>query len=329
METQNPINQEIDNAYLSIIIPIYNEIENINLLHEKLNEVLIPLSNSYEVILINDGSKDGSSKVLDELAQKDKNIKIIHFIRNYGQTTAMMAGIDYATGDIIIPMDADLQNDPTDIPHLLDKLKEGYDVCSGWRKDRKDNAVKRNLPSRLANGLISRISGVHLHDYGCSLKAYKKDVIKGVKLYGEMHRFIPIYASWQGANVTEIPVKHHARQFGESKYGLERTIKVVLDLIVIKFLAKYSQKPIHIFGSFALLSILLSVLSFAWMLYIKFVEGLSFISTPLPTLSAIFFIVGFQAIFMGLIAEILMRTYYESQDKRTYIIKKTLNIKDE
>lgn len=329
METKKLINQEIDNAHLSIIIPIYNEVENINLLHQKLNEVLIPLSNPYEVILINDGSKDGSKELLDKVAQKDKNIKVIHFIRNYGQTTAMMAGIDYAKGDIIIPMDADLQNDPTDIPHLLTKLKEGYDVCSGWRKDRKDNAIKRNLPSRLANGLISRISGVRLHDYGCSLKAYKKDVIKGVKLYGEMHRFIPIYASWQGAKVTEIPVKHHARQFGESKYGLERTIKVVLDLIVIKFLAKYSQKPIHIFGSFALLNFGLSMLSFVWMIYLKFGGGLTFTSTPLPTLSAIFFIVGFQSIFMGLIAEILMRTYYESQDKRTYIVKETLNIEEE
>lgn len=311
---------------LSIIIPIYNEEDNVYPLRDLLLKVLDELGYSFEVIFINDGSIDRSKERLDELAEKDKRFKAIHLKRNFGQTAAMMAGIDFASGEIIIPMDGDLQNDPEDIPRLLAKLDEGYDVCSGWRKDRKDHAMRRKLPSRLANMLISRISGVNLKDYGCTLKAYKKEVIKGVKLYGEMHRFIPIYACWQGAKVTEVPVTHHARVHGKSKYGLERTIKILLDLIVIKFLAKYAQKPIYIFGGFGLLSFLVSFLSGALAIYYKFFGGRTFIETPLPLLVVFTGLTGIMCILMGLLAELIMRTYYESQDKPVYMISECRNM---
>ncbi|MBM3124782.1 MAG: glycosyltransferase family 2 protein, partial [Chloroflexi bacterium] len=218
---------------LSVIVPLFNEADNINPLYEKMVGITPSLDCDLEMIFINDGSVDGSRAILDDLASRDRRVKVIHFRRNFGQTTAIMAGIDYSSGDVLIPMDGDLQNDPRDIPKLLAKLQEGYQVCSGWREDRKDHPLKRNLPSRIANRLISTISGVKLHDYGCSLKAYRREVIKGVKLYGEMHRFIPIYATWQGARVAEVPVAHHPRIHGKSKYGLERTVKVILDLIVV------------------------------------------------------------------------------------------------
>lgn len=316
------------NAELSIIIPIFNEEGNIKQLHEKLLSVMGKNSNNYEIIFVNDGSTDSSRQKLDAIAVEDEHVKIIHFKRNFGQTAAMMAGIDAANGDILIPMDGDLQNDPSDIPRLLEKLDEGYDVVSGWRNDRKDASIKRKLPSKIANWLISKISGVYLHDYGCTLKAYKKDVIKGVRLYGEMHRFIPIYASWQGGKVAEIPVTHHPRIHGQSKYGLERTLKVVLDLILVKFMAKYSQKPMYVFGGFGFLSIFLSFLCFALMLYYKFFGNKSFIETPLPMLTVLFFLMGFICILMGFIAEMLMRTYFESQGKSTYLIDYTCNFED-
>jgi glycosyltransferase involved in cell wall biosynthesis len=307
---------------LSIIIPIYNEEENINILNTNLIKVLNGLNYSFEVIYVNDGSSDDSAKRLSRLSGMDNHIKVIHFKRNYGQTAAMMCGIDFATGDIVIPMDGDLQNDPDDIPRLLEKINEGCDVCSGWRKNRKDGKLLRIIPSMVANWLISRISGVSLHDYGCSLKAYRRSVLEDVRLYGEMHRFIPIYASWQGAKVEEIPVKHHARKYGESKYGLNRTFKVVLDLIVIKFLSKYEQKPIHFFGGFGIVNIFVSLFCFFFMLYLKFAYSVSFILTPLPLLSAFFFLIGTQSILLGLLAEMLMRVYYESQDKKIYSIAK-------
>lgn len=225
---------------ISVIIPIFNERDSIPLLHRRLTDELLKLNLPFEVILVDDGSTDGSDKLLQEVSRKDERFKVVFLCRNFGQTAAMMAGIDFAKGDVLIPMDGDLQNDPADIGRLLDKLSEGFDVVSGWRKDRQDDALRRNLPSRIANRLISYISGVRLHDYGCSLKAYRRDVIKGVKLYGEMHRFVPIYASWQGARVTEIPVNHQPRLHGRSKYGLERVVKVVLDLLVVKFLARYA-----------------------------------------------------------------------------------------
>lgn len=310
---------------LSIIIPVFNEAENLPVLHENLEAVLNALGREYEVILVNDGSTDDSSAVLTALTIQNPRFKVVSFVRNFGQTAAMMAGIDHSQGDIIIPMDADLQNDPEDIPRLLAKLDEGYDVCSGWRQDRQDHAIKRNLPSRFANKLISTISGVRLHDYGCTLKAYRREVIKDVKLYGEMHRFIPIYANWMGARVTEIPVNHHSRLHGESNYGLNRTFKVILDLIVIQFMARYMQKPIHFFGGFGLINLALSFLTFGWMLSLKLFWDTSFSITPLPMLIILFFLIGLQSIFFGLLAEIQMRTYYESQNKDAYQIEEKIN----
>lgn len=313
---------------ISVVIPIYNERDNIRLLYEKLSRELPLLAREFEVIFVNDGSKDGSEELLKEVSLEDIRFKVVSLRRNFGQTAAMMAGIDYARGEIIVPMDGDLQNDPADVKRLIDKLDEGYEVVSGWRKDRHDDALRRNLPSRLANKLISWISGVHLHDYGCSLKAYRRDMIKGVKLYGEMHRFIPIYASWRGASVTEIPVTHHARIHGISKYGLERVVKVVLDLLVVKFLAKYATKPIYIFGGFGVANIGVSVLAGLYAAYLKFFEQVAFIQTPLPLICVMAFITGIMSILMGLLAELVMRTYYESQNKSVYLVKSTLNLED-
>lgn len=311
---------------LSIIVPLYNEADNILPLYGKLAGIAPSLECDLEIILVNDGSADGSRSILDDLASRDVRVKVIHFRRNFGQTTAIMAGIDYSSGDVLIPMDGDLQNDPLDIPKLLAKLQEGYQVCSGWREDRKDHPLKRNLPSRIANWLISTISGVRLHDYGCSLKAYRREVIKGVKLYGEMHRFIPIYATWQGARVTEIPVTHHPRIHGKSKYGLERTFKVILDLIVVKFLAQYAQKPIYVFGTFGLFSLFIAFVAAIAALYYKFFGHKSFIETPLPLIFVMASITGIMCILMGLLAEIIMRTYYESQDKPVYLIDACRNL---
>jgi glycosyltransferase involved in cell wall biosynthesis len=311
---------------LSIVIPVYNEEDNVLPLHERVTAAMQGIGVDYEVIVVNDGSRDQTAVRLQSLGSKDPRLKVVNFRRNFGQTAAMMAGIDYASGDIIVGLDGDLQNDPADIPKLLAKLAEGYDVVSGWRVNRKDAALKRNLPSRIANWLISKISGIHLHDYGCSLKAYRKHVVKGVRLYGEMHRFIPIYASWQGGRVAEIPVDHHPRIHGRSKYGLERVVKVVLDLIVVKFLASYANKPIYVFGGFGLVAVVFSFLAGLYALYLKFFEGVSFISTPLPLLVALAFITGVMSILMGLIAEIIMRTYYESQGKQIYLVKDTVNL---
>ncbi|THB69381.1 MAG: glycosyltransferase [Desulfovibrio sp.] len=312
---------------LSVIIPVFNEEENLPLLHEKLLATLNTLGRDYEIIFINDGSSDDSAEVIDKLALGHGPTKGVHFRRNLGQTAAMMAGFDFASGEVIVPMDADLQNDPIDVPRLLEVLDQGYDVVSGWRKKRKDSFI-RTFPSRVANRLISRISGVRLNDYGCSLKAYRKEVMEGVRLYGEMHRFIPIHASWQGAKVTEIPVTHHPRHKGVSKYGMGRILKVLLDLMVVKFLASYSQKPMYVFGGFGLVCLLLSFLTFGIMLYLRFFVSITFIETPLPTVVAIFFLTGFMCFLMGFLAEIMVRTYHESQGKPTYIVDRTVNFPD-
>jgi glycosyltransferase involved in cell wall biosynthesis len=288
--------------------------------------VLDSLKIPWEVVLVNDGSTDGSAGVLDSLAALDERLKIIHFRRNAGQTAAMMAGFEYARGDIIVPMDADLQNDPGDIPLLLEKLSEGYDVCSGWRTERHDHSLKRILPSRIANWLISKVSGVHLHDYGCSLKAYRRGVIKGVRLYGEMHRFIPIYAHWLGAKVTEVPVRHHPRVAGNSAYGLERIFKVLLDLVVVKFLDRYAQKPIYVFGGFGLFNFLISLLAGLWAIYLKFWDSTSFIQTPLPLLVVMSAITGVMCVLLGLVAEMVTRNWHESRHKETYIVGETRNL---
>ena len=309
---------------LSIIIPIHNEEENIHILSGDLLETLEPMNIVFEIIFINDGSKDRSGTMLNGIAKNDDRFKIIHLLRNYGQTCAMMAGFDHASGDVIIAMDGDNQNDPSDIPRLIDKINEGYDVVSGWRKDRKDARISRVLPSVAANFLISKIGGIKLHDYGCSLKAYKKDVIKDVKLYGEMHRFIPVYSSWQGARVTEIVVNHRPRSGGKSHYGISRVAKVLLDLALIKFLDKYMQHPIHFFGGFGLVSLLSAAITFVMMMYYKFWGQKTFIETPLPTLTVLFILMGIIAILMGILAEIIMRIYYESQQKKPYRIKEVV-----
>ena len=310
---------------ISVIVPVFNEAENLLLLYKNVIQVLDKIGDSSEIIYINDGSTDGSREIIDSIAQNDPRVKIVHFRRNFGQTAAMMAGFDYAAGNIIIPLDADLQNDPEDIPRLIAKLEEGYDVVSGWRKNRKDHALKRNFVSMIANRMISIISGVHLHDYGCSLKAYRKDVIKGVKLYGEMHRFIPIYASWFGARIAEIPVSHHSRRFGNSKYGLERVMKVIFDMLVVKFLARYSNKPMYIFGGVGVTSIFIAFLSGLLAIYFKVFDNTSFIQTPLPLLVVLMTITGIMCFLMGLLSEIVIRTYYESQGKTTYLVAETRN----
>lgn len=311
---------------LSFILPLYNELENIQEMYRRLDAVAKRLGRAYEIIFVNDGSQDKSEGILNNLAIGDPCVKVIHFSRNFGQTAAIQAGIDHSMGEIIIPLDGDLQNDPNDIPHLLQKVDEGYDVASGWRRKRYDHAFTRRLPSRAANWLISRISGVCLHDYGCTLKAYRRDVVSDLKLYGEMHRFIPIYASWRGGKVVEIEVRHHPRTAGKSKYGLERIFKVILDLIVIKFLSGYSVKPIYVFGGCGVISLFLSFAAFVYAVCLKFFWGTSLIRTPLPLVMVMFFVTGVMCILLGLIAEVLMRTYYESQDKKTYRIRNTANL---
>ena len=309
---------------LSILIPVFNEEENLSLLYEKLVTALKKLERPYEVIFVDDGSSDGTLEILLDLRERNPNVKVISFTRNFGQTAALSAGIDFSKGDILIPMDGDLQNDPEDILSLLQKIEEGYDVVSGWRKDRKDPFLTRRLPSVIANKIISWMGGVHLHDYGCTMKAYRRDILKNIRLYGEMHRFIPIYAQWIGAHVSEIPVRHFQRGSGASKYGMSRVFKVILDLMVVKFLLSYSQKPIYVFGGMGLLMILGGFISGGLAIYLKLFKGVSFILTPLPLLCVLLFVLGFLSILMGFMAEILTRTYYESQGKPTYQIKETI-----
>jgi glycosyltransferase involved in cell wall biosynthesis len=311
---------------ISLTVPVYNESESLEELYRRARIAMESLSHEWELIFVNDGSNDSSEEVLNAIAEKDQRVRVIHFRRNLGQTAAMMAGFDFARGDVIIPMDGDLQNDPADIPKLLAALEEGFDVCSGWRQDRKDNALQRNFPSIMANRLISLLSGVRLHDFGCSMKAYRANVVKGVRLYGEMHRFLPIYASWHGARITEIAVSHSPRSFGRSKYGLERVIKVLCDLIVVMFLHKFEQKPMYVFGSAGALSLLFSFFSGCLALFLRFVRGTSFIETPLPLLVVMTAITGVMCILMGLLAEMIMRTFYESQGKRVYMVRETRNM---
>jgi len=281
------------------------------------------------VIFVNDGSTDQSLEVLRELADKDKHVRVIVFRRNFGQTAAISAGIDHAKGDIVVLLDADLQNDPADIPMLLSKLEEGYDVVSGWRKDRKDNTITRTLPSMMANGLISWVTGVHLHDYGCTLKAYRREVLDEFRLYGETHRFIPVFAHSVGARIAELPVHHHPRLHGKAKYGLERTMKVVLDLFTVKFLLSYGNKPIRLFGGTGLVLMLASFVTFIYLFVRKILESTSVTASPLLPLAIMFLILGFQSILMGLIAELLVRTYHESQRKPTYTVKEIIEGKKE
>ncbi|MEM5776173.1 MAG: glycosyltransferase family 2 protein [Anaerolineaceae bacterium] len=311
---------------LSVVIPVYNEQDNIPLLYQAVCQALSPLKYAWEIVFVDDGSKDNSLNEMERIAAQDpEHVRVVELRRNFGQTAAIAAGFDYASGDIVIPMDADLQNDPVDIPMLLEKLEDGYDVVSGWRKNREDNYLTRTLPSHMANWLISSVTGVRLHDYGCTLKAYRRDVISGFRLYGEMHRFIPVYASSVGARITEVVVHHHPRRYGKAKYGLERTIKVVLDLFTVKFLSSYASKPIYLFGGSGLFFILLSGAVLLFLLIRRLAANISPFDSPLFFTSLMFMIFGFQSILMGLIAELLMRTYHESQGKPTYQVKQVVN----
>src|SRR5215207_9852987 len=314
---------------LSLIVPVYNEEESLPFLMEAICMALQPLKQKWEVVFVDDGSSDQSVSVLKQFVEKHpEHVRVVVFRRNFGQTAAIAAGIDYSKGDIIVLLDGDMQNDPADIPMLLAKLDEGYDLVSGWRKDRKDNQFTRTIPSNLANGLISRVTGVHLHDYGCTLKAYRRDALEGFHLYGEMHRFIPVFAHSVGARITELPVRHHARKFGKAKYGLERTVKVLLDLFTVKFLLTYSSKPIYLFGGAGAVLMSIGALDLLYLFLRRTFFGTAVFTSPLLQVGVMFFIMGFQSILMGLIAELLARTYHESQSKMTYTIRKAINISE-
>ena len=307
---------------LSIIVPVYNEQDNIKPLYKQIIKAIQPLNLEWELILVDDGSQDKSQAILQDLVKNDpSHVSGILLRRNFGQTAAIAAGIDHARGEVIVLLDADMQNDPADIPAMLKKIDEGYDVVSGWRHHRQDSFITRTFPSRIANWLISLVTGVHLHDYGCTLKAYRREVITGFRLYGEMHRFIPVYAYSVGAKIVELRVRHHARKHGKAKYGLERTIKVILDLFTVKFLTGYANKPIYLFGGTGAVLILVggAVLVFLFIRRVWF--NVSVTQSPWFLMGAVLGIMGFQSILMGLIAELLVRTYHESQKKPTYTIR--------
>ena len=311
---------------VSLIVPAYNESTSLKVLLDELDYFLKGFQYNYEVIFVDDGSTDTSFNVLKEASLNNPNFKVIRLRRNFGQSAALLAGIDYSTGDVIVPLDADLQNDPNDIPKLLNLITEGYDLVSGWRRNRQDRTLDRKIPSMIANKLISLVSGVKLHDYGCSLKAYRREILSGFRLYGELHRFLPICGSWNGAKVTEIEVNHKPRIFGKSKYGLSRTYKVVLDLIVLKFLSDFSTKPIYFFGGCSLVCFMFSILLTGWSFYLKLFRHIDLDSTPLLIFSAVFIIVSVQLLLMGILADLVMRTYFESQDKKTYQVKEAINL---
>jgi glycosyltransferase involved in cell wall biosynthesis len=327
---------------LSVIVPVYNEVDNLEPLSREVHSVLDAAKIDFELIFADDGSTDDTPRVLDRLASESPRVRVVTLRRNSGQTAALSAAFDQARGRVLVPMDGDLQNDPADIPRLLEKLNEGFDVVSGWRRNRKDAFVSRRVPSRIANRLVAWLSGMPLHDFGCTLKAYRRAVLDDVRLYGEMHRFVPIYAAWQGARVAEIEVNHRPRTRGRSKYGIGRTFRVVLDLVLIRFLDRYSQRPMHLFGGFGLVCLLLASLSFSAATFFKIVAliarsrfgtdrtawppfydnfGKDFVEAPLPEFVALFGVTGILSILMGLLAEMVMRTYFESQNKRIYQVK--------
>jgi glycosyltransferase involved in cell wall biosynthesis len=311
---------------LSVIVPVYNEEDSLRELHQSLHRALDPCGWVWEVIYVDDGSSDGSITVLEELASADPaRTQVVELRRNFGQTAAIAAGIDQSDGDVLVLLDADLQNDPADIPMMMGKIEEGFDVVSGWRIKRQDQFITRTLPSRIANGLISAVTGVRLHDYGCTLKAYRREVLTGFRLYGEMHRFIPAYANLVGAKMIEVPVNHHPRRFGKTKYGLSRTIKVLLDLFTVKFFISYAHKPIYLFGGTGVLLILASLLVLSYLVVVRLSGGEHMIRSPLLLMSMMLFILGFQSLLMGLIAEQLARTYHESQHKTTYTIRRVVS----
>lgn len=311
---------------LSIVVPVYNEEENIHGIHREVSAALDGTGIDFELILVDDGSTDGSFRNLREIAAADDRVKVIRFRRNFGQTAAMAAGFDAASGRVVIPMDGDLQNDPADIPRLLSKIDEGYDVVSGWRRDRKDAFLNRILPSILANRFISGMTGIRLHDYGCTLKAYRREVLDGINLYGEMHRFVPALVSQVGARVTELAVNHRPRLHGKSKYGIFRTLRVILDLLTVKFLLNYSTRPIQLFGRLGVYTLAASLLSGGLTIYMKFFQHTSMNRNPLLLLTALLLFMGVQFIVLGLLGELNARTYYEAQGKPIYVVKEKINL---
>jgi dolichol-phosphate mannosyltransferase len=309
---------------ISVVIPVYNEAEALPELYRALSDTLDRLPQSAEIIFADDGSKDGSAAALDGFAEGDPRVRVLHLSRNYGQTAALMAAIQNSTGDVVIPMDGDGQNDPADIPRLIAKLAEGFDVVSGWRTTREDNALTRRLPSVIANRLISALLHVPLHDYGCTLKAYRREVVEDVRLYGEMHRFIPIYAAWEGARVTELAVAHHPRRFGRSKYGIGRVFRVLLDLLIVYFIDRAFDRPIQFFGKLGVGFLVLSVAIFGWALVLKYAWDLSLIQTPLPLLAATIGLSGVLFLLLGIIAEVQARIYYEARGRPPYKIRRVV-----
>lgn len=312
-------------ARLSVLVPVYNEVDSLMALKDGLVAALVRLDHDWEIVLANDGSTDGSTGILNQIAMADPRFKIVHLRRNFGQTAALMAALDHSVGDIVVMIDADLQNDPSDIGRLLAKLDEGYDVVSGWRENRGEAKWSRRWPSLIANKFISWMSGVHLHDFGCTLKAYRRWTVNKVRLYGEMHRYIPIYAHWEGARITELPVAHHPRLHGKSKYGLSRIPRVILDVLVIFFFDRAMDRPMQFFGLAGLYTLGIAFLVGLYALWLRFFEGASFIQTPLPLLTVLLTITSLLCFLLGVIAEIQMRTYFESRDRRAYIVRETVN----
>jgi len=306
---------------LSIVVPVYNEKDCIEPFYSSLKSALDSVSAEYEIIFVNDGSTDGSNELLDRLADGDPTVRVIHFRRNFGQTAALMAGFDHSRGEVIVSLDADCQNDPADIPKILAKLDEGFDVVNGWRRDRKDGFLRRRLPSLLGNRLISFLTGVKLHDFGCTLKAYRREIIEELSLYGEMHRMIPVLAHLMGARIAEVEVNHHPRAGGKSKYNMSRALSVILDLITLKFFLGYFTRPLHIFGLVGVLSLVAGIGAFAAMVYMKVAQQVDMTGNPFLIMGVLFMILGTQVMMLGLLSEVMIRTYFESQDKPTYVIK--------
>jgi glycosyltransferase involved in cell wall biosynthesis len=306
---------------VSIVVPLYNEEQNVPLLYAELRAVMESLGEEYEIILVDDGSEDNTPALLEDLQAKDDRIVAVWLRRNFGQTAALSAGFDQARGKVVVTLDGDLQNDPADIPHLLEKSKD-YDVVSGWRVNRQDPFLSRRLPSIIANWVISKVTGVHLHDYGCTLKAYRREVIQGIRLYGEMHRFIPAIASWMGTSIVEVPTHHRPRRFGKSKYGISRIVRVILDLIAVKFLVSYSTRPIQFFGRLGIFSVLIGLALSAYLTALKLFAGVDIGRRPLLLLGVLLIILGVQLVAMGLLGELLVRVYHESQAKPIYVVRK-------
>lgn len=318
--------QEISKVIdISIVVPTFNEEESVGHIYKAINQELTTLGKSYEIIFVDDGSKDTTFKILREIAGQDERVKVVRFRRNFGQTAAIAAGFDHSRGNVIVTLDADLQNDPADIPRLLEKMNEGYDIVSGWRAKRKDPFISRKLPSLCANWLISRISGVHLHDYGCTLKAYSRGVIDNINLYGEMHRFIPALANWYGVDVAEIKVQHHPRKYGQSKYGISRTFRVILDLLTVKFFLNFSTRPIHVFGLFGLIVLFLGGAIGLYLSFLKLFMGVGLSGRPLLLLAILLIVLGVQFVAFGLLAEMMVRIYYEPGRKTTYSVKEVID----